>query len=547
MRCTVVLKKIFFLILFVVFNLLLGYGQRTDSYSFHLQYDGINGIYKSNILDTNGGASFDISIGRYDTLQNEQWSVLYGGAGKEHVSRSKLIRNNLYNLGYTFSQGAGVKDMLILKTTENGALNATILGESNSDEATNIIQGRSPNEHIVLGSTESGVNNQDIILATLDDQNHLLNDSVIWLDRASNESASAIRLDTSDGSILIGGKVDFLNGNEDDMLAIKLDSNDQIVWMSGFTGSGDQEVNAILVDDSKDIYWIGYSKGGVPQGIIVKTNADGTILWQKEYSTTAGNKFLRAQMRQGNVIITGVLTSVTGSQDDFMVLELDTSGAVNWSKHINYSGQEYPTQIDHSDTGYVITGPRLKSSGWSFQLEEMDIAGNSCASLDFSVTSMISTLSDTMLATNLSKTKFQEVQDTQYVSFFDPTFEASICLLKSRFVDTLGTDVYSIGTGTSSNLSFRAIEQDQKTLLIKNNVERIFPNRKFIGELQLNFIDPIGRTFLTRTYKSYNGRQIQMEFPLSDVSFISSNFIINWQWNLDSSTLHGSMRSSQLK
>jgi hypothetical protein len=82
-------------------------------------------------------ATNDFLIEKYDESGNRIWSKTSGGAGDDELNDIVAVGNNLYAVGYTTSQGAGGKDIVVLQIDPNtgNTINTTLYGGPNDDVA----------------------------------------------------------------------------------------------------------------------------------------------------------------------------------------------------------------------------------------------------------------------------------------------------------------------------------------------------------------------------------------------------------------------------
>ncbi len=132
--------------------------------------------------------------------------------------------------------------------------------------------------------------------------------------------------------------------------------------VAGFTTSNDSDIT--------------FNHGGEDVWII-KLNASGTLAWQKTYGGTADEMATAIQQTtDGGYIVGGLSNStdgdVTGNHggDDYWVLKLNDTGAIQWENSYGGSNDEddgdeaYPGTIEQTiDGGYVLTGTTNSTDG----------------------------------------------------------------------------------------------------------------------------------------------------------------------------------------
>lgn len=109
---------------------------------------------------------------------------------------------------------------------------------------------------------------------------------------------------------------------------------------------------------------------------VIKTNASGTVEWQKSYGGTADDKANSVrQTNDGGYIVAGSTRSVNGDvssnhgQEDFWVVKLNSTGNIEWQKTLGGSGNDAAKCIRQTpDGGYIVAGKSDSNDG--------DITGN---------------------------------------------------------------------------------------------------------------------------------------------------------------------------
>jgi hypothetical protein len=79
----------------------------------------------------------DFLIEKYDEAGNRIWSQTSGGPGDDELNDVVAVGSNLYAVGFTTSQGAGGKDIVVLQIDPNtgNTIKTTLYGGANDDIA----------------------------------------------------------------------------------------------------------------------------------------------------------------------------------------------------------------------------------------------------------------------------------------------------------------------------------------------------------------------------------------------------------------------------
>ncbi len=155
------------------------------------------------------------------------------------------------------------------------------------------------------------------------------------------------------GNFYVGGYTVTIDNNRDYLVA-KLNSNGDTLWTRIFRGtdnSGD-EVNAITVDKSANVYVTGFANGnGTGNDILtIKLTSNGAILWEKFYNYSAneddnGNSI--AVDTSGNVFVTGESDGNPTNVDnfDYITLKYDANGNQLWANRYGVNGTDRAVKI----------------------------------------------------------------------------------------------------------------------------------------------------------------------------------------------------------
>lgn len=182
----------------------------------------------------------------------------------------------------------------------------------------------------------------------------------------------------SDGGCVVAGWSRSTNGDIEgyhggnDVLLVKYDASGNIVWKKTFGGSGYDEARALRQTSDNGFVICGYTMStdgdatathNYSEYWIIKTNAEGQLLWQKSYG--GGSEDIANDIRQtadGGYIVVGESRSNTLNSDlahhyagnDVWILKLDALGDKQWEKNYGGSGEDTGRSIFQTADGNYI-------------------------------------------------------------------------------------------------------------------------------------------------------------------------------------------------
>ena len=114
---------------------------------------------------------------------------------------------------------------------------------------------------------------------------------------------------------------------------------------------------------------------------LAKTNAAGTLLWQRTFGGSSTDRCQSAQQtKDGGYIMVGWTSSLGAGGEDVFLVKTDPSGTLEWSKPFGGVGNERGYSVQQTkDGGYIIAGVANASGGASstLYLIKTDCDGNS--------------------------------------------------------------------------------------------------------------------------------------------------------------------------
>lgn len=316
------------------------------------------------------------------------WGQTFGGSAADGAQAFCETENGGFLIvGYTFSQGTGDADLLVVKTDAEGKKVWTkTYGGAGTEYGCGCLQV--DGGYIITGYTTSfGAGSKDVYLIKIDTKGNEVRSKTFG--GAGWDVGKAIAK-TDDGGFVVCGFTQSLGNGEEDVYLIKTDGDGNEIWSKSY-GEARSEMGNSVYAVPEGGYIIGATTGTTEGGNcdynLIRTDADGNLIWSKKYATNGsyGHGFdwctSMCPTRDGGYIMAGY-----SDCEDIMnayVIKTDSQGNEIWSKTFgNSTFYDYAASICNSrDGGYIIGGTTksvdsVKIYNNDFYLVKLDSVGN---------------------------------------------------------------------------------------------------------------------------------------------------------------------------
>jgi len=336
------------------------YGGTNPDWAYALMQTSEGGYALAGWTYSFGAGQGDFWLVKTGAAGNAQWNKTYGGTSTDEAFALVQTTDGGYALaGRTYSFGAGNDDFWLVKTDASGTeqWNKTY-GGTNTDEAYALVQ-TTDGGYALAGRTYSfGAGSYDFLLVKTDAAgNAQWNQTYGGTNR---DLAFALVQTTDGGYALAGGSASFGAGQEDFWL-VKTDASGTMQWNKTYGGTNPDWAYALMQTSEGGYALAGWTYSfGAGQGDfwLVKTDAAGNMQWNKTCGGTSNDwAYALMQTVDGGYALAGGTWSFGAGQEDFWLVKTDANGNMQWNR--TYGG----TNIDWAyalmqtvDGGYALAG-----------------------------------------------------------------------------------------------------------------------------------------------------------------------------------------------
>ena len=310
-------------------------------------------------------------------IEVQSWSKTFGGVdGDEGDSVQQTLDGGYIITGWTYSFGAGIADLWLIKTDEQGnKLWDRTFGGANYDSGYSV-QQTLDGGYIITGFTDS-FGEDALWLIKTDDQGNMIWDRTFG--GAYNEKSTSVQ-QTLDGGYIIMGGTHSLGAGSYDLWLIKTDDQGNKIWDRTFGGEEYDFCGSVqqTLDGGYIITGSTWSFGaGLADLWLIKTDGQGNKLWDRTFGGAEEDDGWSVQQTlDGGYIITGYTESFGAGSNDLWLIKTDEQGNKLWDRTFGGARDEMSVSVQQTlDGGYIIMGS-TDSFGADQWLIKTDEKGN---------------------------------------------------------------------------------------------------------------------------------------------------------------------------
>lgn len=182
------------------------------------------------------------------------------------------------------------------------------------------------NEFYVAGLSHSFSSSDDLLVMRVNNTG-----SIIWSKNIGGNGNEEVRkiTPTSDGGLLLTGRTRSFSNSNGDIFCMKLSSTGNLLWSKVFgIGSANGDMGTEIIETSDG----GYAVAGIinvvgflADAVVIKLNSTGNVVWSKRFDRGDGEDGVGIIQQQGDTLIVSADLQNSGSHYEFMMMKIRSS------------------------------------------------------------------------------------------------------------------------------------------------------------------------------------------------------------------------------
>ena len=337
------------------------YGDASYDYGRHIISTMDGGYIVVGNTSLLGNSYNNVLILKVNYKGEQEWIQDHTFSTTDRInSSSELPDGSIVMVGSSISSSGDSKDILLLKTDQNGEVEWHETYGTDQDEVGNSIQYLDNGNFIIVGDVIDPNTGYSLVnLLNVDAAGNEIWNHTYGGGNGNDYGYSIIH--TNDGGYAIAGITRSQGDNNGDAWIIKTDNNGNEEWNQTYGGQGTESSRSIAHTNDGGYIFAGQTDSfgsGYNDAYLVKTDSEGNQEWMQTFGGI-GTDYGRSVMQtidQG-YIISGYSDSFGNSGFNFWLIKTDLSGNIEWERSYGGNGDDRGFwSLQTSDGGYIITG-----------------------------------------------------------------------------------------------------------------------------------------------------------------------------------------------
>ena len=346
------------------------YGGTYFDYGESVQECAEGGFIIAGATKSFGAGSYDIYLVRTDANGDALWTKTYGGTDYDWgKSVEECAGGGFIITGYTYSFGAGMDDVYLIRTNSNGDTLWTKTYGGTGNDGGYSVQECADSGFVIAGATGSfGVGYYNVYLIRTDvDGDTLWTRTYGGTDYDCGESVQ----ECASGGFIIAGRTKSFGAGSYDVYLIRTDADGDTLWTKTYGGTDWDVGESVQECAGGDFIITGVTKSfgaGSYDVYLIRTDADGDTLWTRTYGGTDYDEGYSVQeCAGGGFVIAG--NTWTGFYYDVYLIRTDADGDTLWTRTYGGTNDDEGYSVQKcAGGGFIIAG-----NTWSFGAGKKDV------------------------------------------------------------------------------------------------------------------------------------------------------------------------------
>jgi hypothetical protein len=284
------------------------------------------------------------------------WEKTYGGTGDDRAFSVTSVDNNgllIVGSSRSFNMNDTAAWAVRIDSSGNLVWNKTYFRYKGSEFRSAL---ETTDGFLLVGNAFGASGNEDVWILKIDRQGNALWNKTFGGDNFNKVFSAAMSPD----GFIFAGLTNSSEGSNSCAWLLKTDMGGNMLWNKTYQETEDSAFRAILVTMSGDYVIAGYSDSsgnGNYDSLLVKTDGNGTIVWNRTYGGPESDKAYALAGSNDGYMLAGETHSNIGADADAFVLNTDIEGRLVWNK--TYGGANFDVAnaiVPTENRGYLLVG-----------------------------------------------------------------------------------------------------------------------------------------------------------------------------------------------